>query len=264
MNRTGSEKSPPPAGLSARQIASVAKELAIARTKPPLFPGRTSNRASRLERGSTSFTGCPANPTYQRADSFLRGARNKCPGHRASSGSPSWEARRKSDAAARRPRRRQHRDPSRFGLKPCRTRAICRRASAAARCPRPAGAAPSIAAAGRSPDRFDGNWHGDDNWDSTPTGSSQAYVYYAVMETATHWFLVYNFFHPRDYDDRCIAGTCHQNDNEGLVLTVRKDGSRFGRLQVMETLAHNRIFSYRVLSGGPPDAGWIASLRRGH
>ena len=84
------------------------------------------------------------------------------------------------------------------------------------------------------------------------------------METSTHWFLVYNFFHPRDYDERCIAGTCHENDNEGLVLTVRKDGSRFGRLQVMETLAHNRIFSYRVLSGGPPDAGRIASLRRGH
>jgi hypothetical protein len=93
---------------------------------------------------------------------------------------------------------------------------------------------------------FDGNWHGDDNWDSSPTGSSQAYVYYAVMETRTHWFLIYNFFHPRNYAERCILGTCHENDNEGLILTVRKDGSRFGRLQVMETLAHNRVYSYRA------------------
>ncbi|HEY2017171.1 MAG TPA: hypothetical protein VGH38_26885, partial [Bryobacteraceae bacterium] len=63
---------------------------------------------------------------------------------------------------------------------------------------------------------FDGNWRGDDNWESTHTGSSQAYVYYTAMETATHWFLMYNFFHPRDYAERRFAGTCHENDNEGL------------------------------------------------
>jgi hypothetical protein len=93
---------------------------------------------------------------------------------------------------------------------------------------------------------FDGDWRGDDNWDSSPTGSSQAYVYYAAMETRTHWFLIYNFFHPRDYAERCFLGTCHENDNEGVILTVRKDGSQFGRLQVMETLAHNRVYSYRA------------------
>ena len=93
---------------------------------------------------------------------------------------------------------------------------------------------------------LDGDWRGDNNWKNTPEGSSQAYVYYAVMETDTHWFLVYNFFHPRDYSDRCVVGTCHENDNEGLILTVAKDGSKFGRLQVMESLAHNRIYSYRL------------------
>ena len=93
---------------------------------------------------------------------------------------------------------------------------------------------------------FDGDSQGDNNWDSAPTGSSQAYVYYAVMETRTHWFLVYDIFHPRDYSDNCIAGTCHENDSEGLILTVLKDGSQFGRLQTMETLAHNNIYSYRA------------------
>ena len=92
---------------------------------------------------------------------------------------------------------------------------------------------------------LDGDWRGDNNWDRSEVGSSQGYVYYAAMETSTHWFLIYNFFHPRDYSDKCFAGTCHENDNEGMILTVERDGSEFGRLQTMETLAHNNIYSYR-------------------
>jgi hypothetical protein len=91
---------------------------------------------------------------------------------------------------------------------------------------------------------YDGDWEGNNNWDSLDTGTSQAYVHYAVMETQTHWFLIYNFFHPRDYSDRCVVGTCHENDNEGIILTVAKDGSPFGRLQVMETLAHDNIYDF--------------------
>ncbi|MBM3764448.1 MAG: hypothetical protein FJW32_03565 [Acidobacteria bacterium] len=91
---------------------------------------------------------------------------------------------------------------------------------------------------------FDGDWAGDNNWDNADTGTSQAYVYYAAVETSTHWFVHYNFFHPRDYSDNCVVGTCHENDNEGIILTVRKDGSEFGRLEVMETLAHNNVYSF--------------------
>lgn len=93
---------------------------------------------------------------------------------------------------------------------------------------------------------FDGDWDGDDNWDSAETGSSQAYVYYAVMETETHWFIVYTFFHPRDYSDKCVAGTCHENDSEGMILTIRKGESPLGTLEVMETLAHDNIYSYSM------------------
>ena len=92
---------------------------------------------------------------------------------------------------------------------------------------------------------LDGDWRGDNNWERTEVGSSQAYVHYAAMETDTHWFLIYNFFHPRDYSDKCIAGTCHENDNEGMILTIAKDGSTYGRLQTMESLAHNNIYSYQ-------------------
>ncbi len=93
---------------------------------------------------------------------------------------------------------------------------------------------------------FDGDWRGDNNWENTAEGSSQAYVYYAAAETETHWFLIYNFFHPRDYSANCLGGTCHENDNEGLILTILKDGTRAGLLQVMETLAHDNIYSYRA------------------
>jgi hypothetical protein len=91
---------------------------------------------------------------------------------------------------------------------------------------------------------FDGDFDGDNNWDNLELGSPQAYVYYAAMETATHWFLHYNFFHPRDYSDNCLLGSCHENDNEGVVLTIRKDGSEFGKLDLMETLAHNNVYTY--------------------
>jgi hypothetical protein len=91
---------------------------------------------------------------------------------------------------------------------------------------------------------LDADWQGDNNWEHAETGSSQAYIHYAAMETPTHWFLVYNAFHPRDYSDKCVAGSCHENDNEGLILTIAKDNSPYGRLQAMETLAHNNIYSF--------------------
>ncbi len=96
---------------------------------------------------------------------------------------------------------------------------------------------------------LDGDWHGDNNWEDALTGTSQAYVYFASMETATHWFLEYNIYHPRDYSDKCIAGSCHENDNEGFILTIAKDGSEYGRLLTMETLAHNNIYSYTADRG---------------
>jgi hypothetical protein len=115
---------------------------------------------------------------------------------------------------------------------------------------------------------FDNDWNGDNNWENADKGSSQAYVYYAAMETPSHWFLIYNVFHPRDYSDKCVAGSCHENDNEGLVLTVRKDGSEFGKLEVMETLAHNNVYSFvadsRIRSAGHNVDGRIEFYRDHH
>ena len=115
---------------------------------------------------------------------------------------------------------------------------------------------------------YDKDWNGANNWKNLGEGSSQAYVYYAVVETRTHWFLHYNFFHPRDYSDNCVAGMCHENDNEGIILTVKKGEGEFGKVIVMETLAHNNVYSYtndsRIGKGAHTVEGPIAFHEETH
>jgi hypothetical protein len=49
---------------------------------------------------------------------------------------------------------------------------------------------------------YDGDYVGNNNWDNLgyPTKARRlpAYVYYAVMETTTHYFVWYALFHPAD------------------------------------------------------------------
>ena len=115
---------------------------------------------------------------------------------------------------------------------------------------------------------FDGDWDGANNWENLGKGSTQAYVYYATIESETHWFLIYNFFHARDYSDNCAVGTCHENDNEGIVLTVRKGSGEFGQLEAMEALAHNNVYSYTsetaIRSGAHNVEGKIALWQGSH
>ncbi len=113
---------------------------------------------------------------------------------------------------------------------------------------------------------FDDDWNASNNWDNLGKGSTQAYVYYAAIESRSHWFLIYNFFHARDYSDNCVVGTCHENDNEGIVLAVRKNGSEFGTLETMETLAHNNVYSYvndRAIRRGVHDIEGTIALHDG-
>ncbi len=93
---------------------------------------------------------------------------------------------------------------------------------------------------------FDNDWIGNNNWEHQPAGDLTPYVYYSVIETETHWFLFYSVFHPRDYTaEPCeTSNGCHENDLESLQLVVLKDGSRYGKVQALETLAHNHIYLY--------------------
>jgi hypothetical protein len=125
---------------------------------------------------------------------------------------------------------------------------------------------------------FDGDWRGDNNW-----GNSQnrrlplkAYVYYAVSETQTHFFIHYAVFHPQDYkggqengpllseiiregikrggryDPTGLAGNAvlaHENDLEGCLVVAAKargvdDDLKRAEVVYVETMAHDRFLKY--------------------
>lgn len=127
---------------------------------------------------------------------------------------------------------------------------------------------------------FDGDWKGDNNWVNAGNNRYplRAYVYYSVIETTTHYFVHYAFFHPRDYkgglgkstlldalikegvqragkdptglaDDIALS---HENDLEGALVVAEKRGAELGEavVQYIETLAHNRYLKYVPAGSG--------------
>ena len=91
---------------------------------------------------------------------------------------------------------------------------------------------------------FDGNWNGTDNWENQPGYTLNANIYYWVVETETHWFIGYADFHPRDWK---VMGH-HENDMEACLLVVNRDGSTYGEIISMITIAHLDFYSYKNLS----------------
>lgn len=93
---------------------------------------------------------------------------------------------------------------------------------------------------------YDGNLTGRDNWDNLANSGVDlsAHAYYSVVETSSHWFITYFFFHPRDWVDHPFFETEHENDGEGLMVTVEKDGSEYGVLRQAVTVAHTNFYSY--------------------
>jgi len=130
---------------------------------------------------------------------------------------------------------------------------------------------------------FDGDWRGDNNWEHAddPRFPLKAYVYYAVSETATHYFIHYAVFHPRDYKGGGLRGPllseairegvrrggkfdptglsgeavlAHENDMEGCLVVVAKGAQP--KVFVVETLSHDRFLKYA------PEGGALAGFGR--
>jgi hypothetical protein len=103
---------------------------------------------------------------------------------------------------------------------------------------------------------FDGNLDGRDNWDHAGNSAFplRAFGYYSVVETSSHWFLVYLFFHPRDWTDTSFDAE-HENDAEGVMLVVRRNTTTFGQLRAAVTVAHTDFFSYVPAGGGWTSGG---------
>lgn len=89
----------------------------------------------------------------------------------------------------------------------------------------------------------DGNWNMADQWETIGVVPQIPYVYASVQETKTHLFLGYYFYHARD--EGYSKAEDHENDLEGIMLAVRKDGS-YGVSVAMETIHHSDFLRYRL------------------
>jgi hypothetical protein len=104
---------------------------------------------------------------------------------------------------------------------------------------------------------YDGDWNTQNNWEHQDDDIHwlKGTVYYSVTETSTHWYLVYSFYHPRDWVDYPDFGLdSHENDMEGVMMVVRKDGSPYGNLEGMVTVSHLDFYSYTPV-GSPLTSG---------
>jgi len=135
---------------------------------------------------------------------------------------------------------------------------------------------------------FDGDWKGDNNWNNAADVKRPllAYVYFSVSETATHYFIHYALFHPRDYKGgstkgRLLSGLiregaavggkydptglsgeavlAHENDLEGCLVVVEKGkgAPESGRVVFVETLAHNRFLKYAPAGSSVKDVAAV-------
>jgi hypothetical protein len=102
---------------------------------------------------------------------------------------------------------------------------------------------------------YDDDWRSNNNWNNLPSSGLAPYVYYDVLETATHWFIHYHTFHPRDWNNVFFGSCgpdpdCHENDTENLMVMVQKDGSTYGRFRVLQTMAHGNFYQYALANDG--------------
>jgi hypothetical protein len=105
---------------------------------------------------------------------------------------------------------------------------------------------------------YDGDWYTKNNWENQDGDVNRLIgtVYYSVVETSTHWYLVYSFYHPRDWVDYPdFSLDTHENDMEGALMIVRKDGSTYGQLEGMVTVSHLDFYSFTPLGSPLRDGG---------
>lgn len=78
-----------------------------------------------------------------------------------------------------------------------------------------------------APVDFDGDFDGENNWETYSTHRLVPTVYYAVLESETHWFIAYHLFHPRDWTTFDLGvHLTHENDGENLQVVVEKESDR--------------------------------------
>ncbi|KAA1245270.1 hypothetical protein [Aquimarina sp. RZ0] len=101
---------------------------------------------------------------------------------------------------------------------------------------------------------FDGDLNARNNWNNISNSSrkGKAVSYYSVVETSTHYFITYAFFHPRDWTDVWFLYRIdeHENDLEGVLTVVKKDNSTYGKALGIVTVFHSDFYSYKASNSG--------------
>jgi len=99
-----------------------------------------------------------------------------------------------------------------------------------------------------APVDFDGNLNGDDNWQNLPNYELLPTLYYAHVETATHHFLTFHIFHPRDWEPIDLPlHLTHEGDGENLQVVVSKASDD---VVLLFTQAHYRGGAYEKPGAG--------------
>lgn len=97
---------------------------------------------------------------------------------------------------------------------------------------------------------YDGDWDAGNNWDNVPRNGNysmmKAYAYGIFLETKTHYFLTYCFYHAMD--DAFFSADRHENDVEDVCLVIRKgqENNGYGKFEVMETTIHSDRGEYTI------------------
>ncbi len=101
---------------------------------------------------------------------------------------------------------------------------------------------------------FDGDLDAKNNWSNSASASysKKAVAYYSVVETSTHYFITYAFFHARDWTDIWFLYSIdeHENDLEGVLTIVKKDDSSYGEALGIVTVFHSDFYSFKAQGSG--------------
>jgi hypothetical protein len=89
---------------------------------------------------------------------------------------------------------------------------------------------------------FDGDLVANNNWENFERFELKPTVYYAMLETETHYFISYHLFHPRDWNHFTVwLNDTHENDGENFQVVARKSD---GRVVLLWAQAHYRSRVY--------------------
>lgn len=98
---------------------------------------------------------------------------------------------------------------------------------------------------------FDRNWNGRDNWERQEWGYVlRGTVYHAVVQTPTHVYVTYLFYHPRQWNRINTRWWSHEHDLTALrVVAVREDPQDLGQPVSVETVNSGEFAFYAVAEG---------------